>query len=75
MAPLLRAGRKVPWLRVWLAAQWVYQRGKDNLTGPEWSELGTLIRKSKGDPRKLNARERSRIRNLAQKGLTGKKPG
>ena len=73
MAPLVRAGRRLPWVRIWIAAKWLYERGKDNLTQAERRELGTLLKKSKGDPRKLNAKERSRVRNLVSKGLTGKK--
>ena len=74
MAPLIRAGRRVPWARVLIAAKWLYERGKDNLTQAERRELGTLLKKTKGDPRRLNAKERSRVRNLVVKGFTGKKP-
>ena len=75
VAPLVRAGRRLPWARILIAAKWLYERGKDNLTQAEWRELGTLLRKTKGDPRNLNAKERSRVRNLVSKGVTGKKPG
>ena len=75
MAPVIRAGRRVPWAKVLIAAKWLYERGKDNLTEAEWRELGTLLKKTKGDPRTLNAKERSRVRNLVTKGVTGKKPG
>jgi hypothetical protein len=74
MAPLVRVARRLPWVRVMLAAKWLYERGQDNLTKAEQKELGTLLKKSKGDPRKLNAREKSRVRNLVTKGLTGRKP-
>ncbi len=74
MAPLIRAGRQLPWARILIAAKWLYERGKDNLTQAERRELGTLLKKTKGDPRKLNAKERSRVRNLVAKGFTGKKP-
>jgi hypothetical protein len=74
VAALIKAGRRLPWKRLVVAATWVYNNAKDNLTTAEWRELGTLLKKSKADPRKLNARERSRVRNLAQKGVTGKKP-
>ena len=67
-------GRRLPWVRVLLAAKWLYERAQDNLTKAEQRELGTLLKKTKGDPRKLNARERSRVRNLVSKGLTGRKP-
>ena len=74
MAPLVRVARRLPWVRVMLAAKWLYERGQDNLTKPEQKELGTLLKETKGDPRKLNAKERSRVRNLVTKGLTGRKP-
>ena len=74
MAAMIRLGRRVPWKRVLAALAWAYKNARDNLTQAEWSELGTLLKKSKGDPRKLSARDRSRIRNLAQKAVTGKKP-
>ena len=72
---LIRAGKRVPWKRLIAVATVVYERGKDNLTQAEWRELGTLLKKTKGDPRNLNAKERSRVRNLVSKGVTGKKPG
>ncbi len=71
--PIGVLARRVPWIRVWLAAQWLYKRGRDNLTEAERRELGTLLKKTKGDPRKLNARDRSRVRNLVVKGVTGRK--
>jgi hypothetical protein len=71
---LIRAGRRVPWAKLIAAATFLYERGKDNLTQAERRELGTLLKKTKGDPRKLNAKERSRIRNLVVKGATGRKP-
>ena len=74
MAALVTAVRRIPWARLLIIARWVYERGKTNLTKSERSELGTLLRKTKGDPRNLNARERTRVRNLVYKGLTGKKP-
>ena len=71
---LIRAGRRVPWAKVLAAATFLYERGKDNLTQAERRELGTLLKKTKGDPRKLNPKERSRVRNLVTKGVTGRKP-
>ncbi len=74
MAPLVRLGRNVPWVRVVMAARWLYERGKDNLTQAERRELGQLLRKSKGDPRKLSVKERDRVRAVVVKGVTGRKP-
>jgi hypothetical protein len=71
---LIRAGRRVPWAKLIAAATFVYESAKNNLTEAERRELGTLLKKTKGDPRRLNARERSRVRNLVVKGFTGKKP-
>ena len=71
---LIRAGRRVPWTKLIAAATFVYERSKDNLTQAERRELGTLIKKTKGDPRKLSAKERTRISNLVVKGATGRKP-
>ena len=61
-------------MRVFIAAKWLYERGQNNLTQAERRELGTLLKKTKGDPRKLNPKERSRVRNLVTKGMTGRKP-
>lgn len=65
-------GRAVPWVRVMLAARWVYERGRDNLTDAERRELGAILRKSKGNPRNLTATDRGRTRALVTKGLTGR---
>jgi hypothetical protein len=74
MAPLLRVGRRIPWVRVVMAARWLYERGKDNLSEAERRELGHALSKSKGDPRKLTAKERTRVRALVTKGFTGRDP-
>lgn len=62
----------MPWVRVWLAAKWLYERGRSNLTEAERRELGRVLRKSKGDPRKLTVKERQRVRALVAKGVRGK---
>ena len=71
MAPLLRLGRNLPWVRVVMVARWIYERGKDNLSDAERRELGAALRKSKGDPRKLSVKERDRVRALVVKGVKG----
>ena len=70
---LVRAGRRIPWAKVVIAAKWLYERGKDNLSETERRELGQALRKSRGNPRKLTARERERVRGLVVKGFSGKK--
>ena len=69
---LVKAGRRIPWAKLIAAATFVYERAKDNLTEAERRDLGRMIRKSKGDPRKLTAKERERIRTLVTKGVRGK---
>lgn len=63
----------MPWARVLLAARWLYERGRDNLSAAERRELGALLRKTKGDPRRLDAKERARVRSLVVKGMSGRK--
>ena len=69
---LVRAGRRIPWTKLIAAATFVYERAKDNLTEAERRDLGRIIKKSKGDPRKLTVKERERIRSLVTKGVRGK---
>jgi hypothetical protein len=59
-------------VRVVMIARWLYERGKDNLSEAERRELGRVLAKSKGDPRKLSVKERTRVRELVTKGVTGK---
>ena len=72
ISSLVKAGKRIPWARVVIAAKWLYERGKDNLTEAERRELGRVLRKSKGDPRKLTVKERERVRALVVKGATGR---
>ncbi len=69
---LVRAGRRVPWAKLIAAATFVYNSAKNNLTETERRELGRVVKKSKGDPRKLTARERARVRSLVKKGVTAR---
>ena len=73
MAAMIKAGRKIPWAKVLIAAKFVYERAQDNLTKAERNELGTLLKKTKGRSGNLSARDRTRMRNLAYKAATGKK--
>jgi hypothetical protein len=69
---LVKAGRRIPWTKLIAAGTFVYERAKDNLTEAERRELGRVIKKSKGDPRKLTAKERERVRTLVSKGARGR---
>jgi hypothetical protein len=71
--------RRVPWMRIWLAAQWLYHQGRkrleENLSSRERRELLELMGKSKGRRSNLSAREQARFKRLVRKGLTGREPG
>jgi hypothetical protein len=69
---LVKAGRRIPWTKLIAAGTFVYERAKDNLTEAERRELGQVLKKSKGDPRKLTAKDRARLRSLVSKGVRGK---
>ena len=69
---LVRAGRRIPWAKLIAAGTFVYERAKNNLTEAERRELGRVLKKSKGDPRKLTAKEQERVRTLVAKGVRGK---
>ena len=72
----LRTGlTRVSWARVVAIVAWLVKQGRDrferNLTAHEREDLIRLARKSKGRPGNLNDRERTRVRRLVQKALTG----
>lgn len=67
--------RAIPWVRLYAAGSWLYQRGRrfrDNLGEDEWSELGELLRRSKGRRANLSQREYERLRSLVIQGFTGR---
>jgi hypothetical protein len=75
-SPLI-ALRRVPWMRVWLAAQWLYRQGRrrleQNLSERERRDLLDLMRKSKGRQSNLSSREQDRLRRLVRQALTGRR--
>ena len=59
------------------AATWLYGRGQqfwDNLSATERSELGQIVRKSKGRRANLPQSEVDRLRDLVRKGFSGERP-
>ena len=72
LVALVKAGRRIPWAKLIAAGTFVYERAKDNLTEAERRDLGRMLKKSKGDPRKLTEKERERMRSLVSKGVRGK---
>ena len=69
--------RAVSWTVLYKSAMWLYGKGQqfwDNLTGAERSELGQLLRKSKGRRANLSANETERMKDLVRKGFSGERP-
>ncbi|MDQ3742553.1 MAG: hypothetical protein M3320_01800 [Actinomycetota bacterium] len=55
------AVRAIPWARVFAVARVVLDRFADDIPKKDRTRLATLLRKSKGDPRRLTAAERREI--------------
>jgi len=74
-SPILLA-RRVPWMRAWLVAQWLYRHGYErlqrNLDDGERRELWQLTRKSKGRAANLSGRERDRFVGLVRQAVRGR---
>jgi hypothetical protein len=67
--------RALPWVAIFAAARFLYERGREfwaNLSEAERSDLGGLVRKSKGRRGNLTDREYERLRDLVKKGFTGR---
>jgi hypothetical protein len=77
MAGPMTALRRVPWVRFWVAATWLYKHGRDrlenNLSEGERTDLWRMMRKSKGRPGNLSSRERDRFKTLVRQAITGRK--
>ena len=67
--------RRIPWKMVWTVVLWLGNKGRQrveqNLNGREQAEFWQLLRKSKGRPSTLSARDRTRIKNIAGKAVRG----
>ena len=69
--------RAVSWTALYKSAMWLYGRGQqfwDNLTASERSELGSILRKSKGRRANLESREIDRLKVLVRQGFSGERP-
>jgi hypothetical protein len=68
--------KRVPWMKVWATATWLVAKGRthlqDNLTEGERDELRKLVTKSKGNPGKLSARDRDRVKSIVKKAAVGR---
>ena len=59
--PATAALRAIPWKRVLAIAQVVLARFSEDIPKKDRSRLGALLKKSKGDPRRLTVAERREI--------------
>ena len=66
-APKLSSLKKVPWLLVFELARLTHGHIMDRTSPADRRRVMDLVRRSKGDPRKLSARERDELRAIAQK--------
>jgi hypothetical protein len=70
--------KRLAWKRLLRVAFWLYTAGRRrlarNLKNGEREELTSLLMRSKGRPSNISAPERTRVRELINKALTGKFP-
>jgi len=70
--------KRIAWRRLLQVAFWLYTAGRKrlerNLPKTEREELTRLLMRSKGRPSRISAPERTRVRRLISKALTGKFP-
>jgi hypothetical protein len=59
--PAVAAVRALPWKRILAVAQVVLARFSEDIPKKDRSRLTALLRKSKGDPRRLTQAERAEI--------------
>ena len=67
MAPKVSSLKKVPWLLVFELARMTHGHIMDRTSPADRRKVMDLVRRSKGDPRKLTARERDELRTIAGK--------
>jgi len=67
--------KRIPWKMVWAVVVWLGNKGRErveaNLTAKEQREFWTLLKKSKGRPNTLSQRDRTRMKNIAGKAISG----
>jgi len=65
--------RRIPWKMVWTVSVWLADKGRErvqrNLTEREQGEFWNLIKKSKGRPGNLSARDRTRMKTIAGRAI------
>ncbi len=66
-APKVSSLKKVPWLLVFELARMTHGHVMDRTSPADRRKVMDLVRRSKGDPRKLSDRERDELRAIASK--------
>jgi hypothetical protein len=66
-APKVSSLKKVPWLLVFELARMTHGHIMDRTSPADRRAVMDLVRRSKGDPRKLTSRERDELRVIAGK--------
>jgi hypothetical protein len=59
--PRLRDPRTLPWAAILAIARLIYDRFREDVQPSDRRKLGTLLRKSRGNPTRLTARERDEV--------------
>ena len=72
MAAPAAALRAIPWKRILAIARVVLERFSDDIPPKDRRRLGALLRKSKGDPRRLTVAERQEIVRIVRQVDVGK---
>lgn len=78
IAKLFTRGKALPWARIYFLSEWAYRKGRaahGGLSGTERSELGRLLKKSKGRRGNLTGREFERLRTLGMKAFQAGRKG
>jgi hypothetical protein len=66
--------KRVPWMKVWVAAAWLVSQGRDrlgNLTEAERKELLHIVTNSRGRPGNVSKHDRTRLRSIVKKAAGG----
>lgn len=78
LAKLFARGKALPWARIYFLSELAYRTGRavhGGLTPTERSELGRLLKKSKGRRRNLSRKEFERLRALGVKAFDAARRG
>ncbi len=70
----LSLAKRVPWMKVWVAAAWLASQGRErlgNLTEAERKELLHIVTASRGRPGNVSKHDRGRLKSIVAKAAKG----